>query len=129
VLWGKLIVNAGINPLTAILGVPNGVLLERPHARALMRATVMEAVAVAHARGVTLPYPDPVAAVEQVAHKTGSNRSSMLQDVTRGAPTEIDAINGAIVGEGREVGVPTPINETLWRLIHSVVSSSQGEAL
>jgi 2-dehydropantoate 2-reductase len=116
-IWGKLLVNAAINPLTALLDVPNGELLERPSARSLMGAVVQEAVQVSLALGVNLPYPDPVAMVEEIAQRTAANRSSMLQDVSRGTPTEIDAINGAIVKAGDGAGVPTPINRTLWQLI------------
>lgn len=128
VLWGKMVVNAAINPLTAILGVPNGVLLERPHARRLMQAIAVEVAAVARARGITLPYDDPVAQVERVARHTGENCSSMLQDVTRGAPTEINAINGAVVEAAEEIGLNAPVTETLWHLVRALVSVNQGDA-
>jgi 2-dehydropantoate 2-reductase len=116
-LWGKLVINAAINPLTALLGVRNGELLERPAARLLLAYVVGEAAAVAQALGVCLPYPDPLATVEAVARRTAANRSSMLQDVQRGAPTEIDAICGAIVQAGERAGVPTPVSRTLWQLV------------
>lgn len=119
-LWGKLVINAAINPLTALLSVPNGALLERPTARALMVTVAREAAAVAVAQGLHLPYPDPVVAVETIARRTAANRSSMLQDVQRGAPTEIDAICGAIVTAGEQTGVPTPVNRTLWQLVKAL---------
>jgi 2-dehydropantoate 2-reductase len=58
-----------------------------------------------------------VEAVENVAGNTAKNTSSMLQDVLRGTPTEIDAINGAILRAGERLGVPTPVNRMLWRLV------------
>ena len=119
-VWGKLVINAGINALTAILRVPNGALLESEWARGLMRAAALEAAAVAAASGVALPYSDPVARVEEVARMTGPNRSSMLQDVLRGAPTEIGAINGAVVRAGERLGVPTPVNWTLHHLVKAI---------
>jgi len=119
-LWGKLVINAAINPLTALLSVPNGALLERPPARALMVAVAREAAAVAVAQGLHLPYPDAVVAVETIARRTANNRSSMLQDIQRGAPTEIDAICGAIVKAGEDTGVPTPVNRTLWQLVKAL---------
>jgi 2-dehydropantoate 2-reductase len=122
VLWGKLVINAGINPLTAILQVPNGELLTRPTARNLMQATATETTQVAHAHNITLPYPDPIVAVEEVAHKTASNHSSMFQDIKRHAPTEIDAICGTIIKIGKQVGVPTPINQTLFDLVKAIVA-------
>ena len=124
-LWGKLVINAAINPLTALLGVPNGELLKRSKARALLQATAREAAAVAVAQGIQLPYPDPVVAAESIARNTAGNRSSMLQDVERGGPTEIDAICGAIVQAGEHTGVPTPINRTLWQLVTALQPESK----
>lgn len=122
-LWGKLVINAAINPLTALLGVANGELLNRQPARKLLQSAAREAAAVAVAQGIRLPYPDPVVAAESIARRTAENYSSMLQDVQRGGPTEIDAICGAIVSAGEQTGVPTPINRTL----HLLVSALQTE--
>ncbi len=119
-LWGKLVINAAINPITALLGITNGELLERLPARVLLTTVAREAAAVAGAQGVRLPYPDPVVAVETIARRTAANRSSMLQDVARGAPTEIDAICGAIVEAGERTGVATPANRTLWQLVKAL---------
>lgn len=116
-VWGKLVINSAINPLTALLRVPNGALLESESARALMEAVAWETARVARAQGVRLPFDDPAERVREVAAHTARNRSSMLQDVLRGAPTEIEAINGAVVRTGQRLGVPTPINATLWRLV------------
>jgi 2-dehydropantoate 2-reductase len=113
-LWSKLVINAAINPLTALLRVPNGALLTRPSARQLLGAAAREAAAVAAALGRRLTYPDPVTTAEAVARRTAVNHSSMLQDVLRAAPTEIDAICGAIVAAGEGCDVPTPVNRTLW---------------
>ena len=119
-LWSKLVINAAINPLTALLRLPNGELLTRPSARTLLAATAHETATVAAALGLHLTYPDPVAAAEAVARRTAVNISSMLQDVLRGAPTEINAICGAIVAAGEQCGVPTPVNRTLWLLIKAL---------
>jgi 2-dehydropantoate 2-reductase len=116
-VWSKLVINAAINPLTAILRVPNGKLLESEPARSLLGELAREAAAVAGALAIPLNFPDPVAAAENVAQRTSHNYSSMYQDVLRGAPTEIDAICGAIVRLGRQAGVPVPVNEVLWKLV------------
>jgi len=123
-IWGKLVVNAAINPLTALLGVPNGELLHYPSAGVLLAKIAREVAALAKAKGLQLPFVDPAAQVEEVAHKTARNRSSMLQDIHRGAPTEIDAICGAIVKAGIESGVPTPINDTMLYLIKALVEKN-----
>ncbi len=99
-VWGKLAINAGINPVTALLEVPNGELFQRPCAHRVMVKAARETAAVAAAGGIELPYADAATAVEQAAERTAKNSSSMLQDIQRGAPTEIDAISGAIVKEG-----------------------------
>jgi 2-dehydropantoate 2-reductase len=119
-VWGKLVVNVGINALAALLRVPNGALAELPSARELLAAAVTEAAQVASACGVTLPYPDPVAHTLAVARATAANQSSMLQDVLRGSPSEIDAINGAVVRIGAQHGVATPVNATLTSLIRAL---------
>jgi len=61
-----------------------------------------------------------------VARRTAGNRSSMLQDILRGAPTEIDAINGAVAEAGERLQVPTPVNRTLWRLVRAAVAAGEG---
>jgi 2-dehydropantoate 2-reductase len=121
--WGKLAVNAGINALSAILNVPNGELLARPEALRLMEQAANEVAAVARAKGIALPFADAAAEARRVAAATASNLSSMLQDVLRGAPTEVEAINGAVVREGVRAGVPTPVNEELRRLVAAGVAA------
>jgi 2-dehydropantoate 2-reductase len=123
-VWGKLVVNAGINALTALLRVPNGALAASAEARALMASALAEAAAVAQARGTALPYQDPLAHTLAVAHATSANHSSMLQDVLRGSPTEIDAINGAVAREGLRLGVPTPVNNMLDALVRALEATA-----
>ena len=122
-VWGKLIINVGINGLTAILRVPNGKLVEIPAASALMAQAVAEAAAVCQAKGISLPYDDPLGRVQEVARATATNRASMLQDVLRGAPTEIGVINEAIVREGKRLSIPTPINEFIVTTIRAIEGS------
>ncbi len=128
VIWGKLAINAGLNPLTALLGVPNGGLLEDPAARLFMHRAAEEVAAVAAAQGITLPYDDAAAAVEDVARRTAPNLSSMLQDLRRGAPTEIDAICGAVARIGAQIGTPAPLNEALWAMVRERVAKRQSSS-
>lgn len=122
-IWSKLVVNSAINPLTAILRVSNGQLLERPAARRLLHALAKETAAVALAENADLALSDPVQMVETVATRTASNHSSMFQDVQRGAVTEIDAICGAITRAGREHRIPTPMNEACWHLVQALTQT------
>jgi 2-dehydropantoate 2-reductase len=119
-VWGKLVINAAINPLSAILRVPNGKLLELASAREMMKALALETAQVAEAENIPLPFPDPVAAAEEVARRTAANHSSMLQDVLRGAPTEIDAICGAVVNIGEKHDIDTPTNWACWKLLKAI---------
>jgi 2-dehydropantoate 2-reductase len=123
-LWRKLVINAAINPLTALLRVPNGELLERPSASELMAEAALEAAAVAEAVGMRLS-DDPVQVARWVAQHTAANHSSMLQDVMRGAPTEIDAICGAIAAYGERHAVPTPVNRLLWMLVKALKKEAE----
>jgi len=116
-IWSKLIINVGINAVTALTGLPNGRLLEFPDCKALMADLVAEAVAVAEKRGVHLTYPDPLEMVYTVAEKTGGNRSSMLQDFDRKRQSEINFINGAILQEAEALGLEVPANRAVTRLV------------
>jgi 2-dehydropantoate 2-reductase len=119
-VWGKLVISSAINPLTALLRARNGELLAHPSSRALMGELAIETTTVANKLGVILPFPDPERAAEEVAHRTAWNQSSMLQDVLRGAPTEIDAINGSIVQLAQENHLQVPVNRTVWSLVKAI---------
>jgi 2-dehydropantoate 2-reductase len=119
-IWGKLIVNVGINALTALTTLKNGSLPKVGALRMTMEMAVNEAVAVAQARHVRLPYPDPLARVLDVCKATSDNVSSMLQDVLNERMTEIGYINGAIEREGKALGISTPVNFVLTRLVEAV---------
>jgi len=122
-LWGKLVINAAINPLTALLRISNGELLARPIVRRVMASLARETAEVAKAERVHLPFRNPVSAAEDVARKTASNHSSMFQDVRRGAPTEIDAICGAVTKRGEKHGIRTPYNRACWKLVGNLASA------
>jgi 2-dehydropantoate 2-reductase len=126
-MWGKLSISCGINALTALLRIPNGELLNRPEAKDLMIRASVECAKVAHVRGIKLPFPDPADRVIEVAERTAMNKSSMLQDILRGAPTECDSINGAVAREGKRLNVSTPTNEILWQLIMAAVRQNRSD--
>lgn len=112
-VWGKLAINAGINPLTAVLQVPNGFLAKNETARQLMQQAAEEVAQVAAAQNIQLPFADAAAQALTVAQATAANHSSMRQDLANGRPTEIGAICGAVVAYGRRFGVATPVNLVL----------------
>ncbi len=121
-IWKKVIINAGINPITALTGLKNGQILESPGLRWLMKMVCDESIEIARTQ-VELPGVEPVKAAEEVARATAENVSSMLQDIKNTRRTEIDCINGAIIGIGEEVGLETPFNRCLYSLVKAKESS------
>lgn len=111
-VWNKLLVNVGINALTSIHNCKNGALLENDEILALMRAAVLEAANVAQAKGIAIA-PEPVARTIAVCQATAANVSSMLQDVRGKRQTEIEAINGGVLEEAKQLGIPAPVNAQL----------------
>lgn len=124
-IWAKVVVNAAINPLTAITGLRNGALLEVPALREVMQRTAEEAVDVARAEGAPLPEDDLLARARRVAELTATNKSSMLQDVERGRMTEIDAICGEIVQRGAKHAIDTPVNLALRAMVKGIEESTR----
>jgi 2-dehydropantoate 2-reductase len=122
-LWSKLIINVGINALTAITRLNNGRLIEFEGTRKILRGAVTEAIRIAKRKRIKLIYDDPLAKVEAVCEATATNVSSMLQDVLRKKRTEIDFINGVIVRQGQELGIPVPVNSILMDLVKTIEAS------
>lgn len=118
-VWSKLLVNLGINALSALYGCPNGDLLAIDEARGKMIAVVREGEEVARALGIRLE-DDPVARTLAVCRATAGNISSMLQDVRQKRPTEIDAINGAVSARAEELGIAAPVNRELVRRVREL---------
>jgi len=119
VIWAKLLVNVGINAITALTGIKNGRILDLSVTKALSRAAIKEAMEVAEAQGVEIRC-DIMEHVFKVAEATRVNRSSMGQDVDNKRQTEIGAINGAVVKEAQKLGIHVPVNQTLTALIETL---------
>ncbi len=120
IIWSKLVINVGINALTALTRLRNGMLIEHEGTRELLKKAVSEAVKVAKRKRLKLVYDDPVQKVESVCKATATNKSSMLQDVLNKKRTEIDYINGAVVRHGENLNIQTPVNEVLTRLVKTI---------
>ncbi len=121
-IWNKVIVNSGINPLTALTGLKNGEVIRIPHLQWLMETVCREGANVAR-HEVELTGEEPAHCAAVVARATAENVSSMLQDVRNRRRTEIDCINGAIIEAGARVGVETPFNRCLYSLVKALESS------
>jgi 2-dehydropantoate 2-reductase len=117
-IWKKLAANCGINAVTALTGAKNLTIATDPNANALARAATLEVARVASALEINLGDPEELAKwVIDVARATAKNRSSMGQDVDLRRATEIEFINGSVARLGTELGIATPVNQTLTRLV------------
>jgi 2-dehydropantoate 2-reductase len=121
-VWGKLLVNVGINALTALTGFKNGQLLDYPETMRLMEKLVIEAAEVAKRKGIHIE-ENPVDRVLKAAEATRENRSSMGQDFDHRKITEIDAINGAVVREAQRLRIPIPYNQAVTDLVKAIEKS------
>lgn len=125
-IWTKTVVSACINPVTAVLRVPNGKLLDSRILSRFIREIAEECIEVALTQGIRLNPSSMHARVRAVARDTSRNLSSMLQDVQRGNRTEIRQINGAFCRVGGEKGIPTPLNSSLVAMVGSLESHNHG---
>ena len=119
VLWNKLLINIGINAITALTAIKNGQILDLEITRKLSCMAVEEAMEIAGRMQIPIRQ-DAVEHVYAVARATATNRSSMGQDVDNRRQTEIGTINGYIVREARRLGMQAPVNETLTALIETL---------
>lgn len=127
-LWGKVFYNAALNPLGALLGLPYGELPQDPERRRVMDQVIEEAFAVAVADGVDLPWPSAQeyrrVFYDQLLPPTVRHRSSMLRDLERGRPTEIEAICGEICRRADEHGLDVWANRVLLALVRGRSSAA-----
>ena len=127
-VWRKVVTNAAVNPLTALIRRTNAELLADPPASRVADCLAREVARVATAAGVRIGEDEAVKQWRAMAALTGANRSSMLQDVEAGRPTEIDAISGAVAREGERRGVPAPMNQAMRLLVRSIANGNQDAA-
>ncbi|MDP6517786.1 MAG: 2-dehydropantoate 2-reductase [Alphaproteobacteria bacterium] len=116
VIWQKFVVNCSANAIAATTGLRTGEFVRVPEIDAFQDRVLDEVMAVVRARGITLPDPDIVAKIKAMCRKK-FNRPSMLQHVTAGRRTEIDALNGALAREAEGLGIPVPNNQALIALL------------
>ena len=119
-LWHKAIINAAINPLGAILNMPNGKIIENQYSTTLMKQIVYESVDVANFIGINLRHDDMFQATKDVCRKTSNNICSMLQDIRSNNKTEIDSINGTIIETARKNNRSAPYNESVYLLVKAL---------
>jgi len=118
-LWSKLVVNASINPIAALAGLPNGRIVRDRDLLAVVEMVCREATEVAKAEGAQVDQAELRHRTLLIAKRTASNRASMLQDLDRHHRTEIEAITGAIVRAADRHRIPVPVNAALYALVRA----------
>lgn len=121
-LLKKLVVNALINPLTTVLKVKNGTLIENPHYFAIFKELFNEIKRPLCLENEQMYFENAVS----ICKKTGENRSSMLKDVEEGRKTEVEAILGYILEEAHQKQINTPLVKTLYHLIKGIELDGEG---
>jgi 2-dehydropantoate 2-reductase len=120
-LWVKLLCNCALNGISALGHARYGEIAQNSDAKLLMQHIVDEVLAVAHGGGVVLPgirdRESGMAAAMEIATQMADALSSTAQDLDRGRPTEIDALNGYIARLGAKLGIPAPVNHALFTLV------------
>lgn len=116
-LWSKLLVNCAYNAISALTQLPYGRLAAMPDIHTTQLAVVHEVLAVAEADGHPLPLAASIEALDRIAAAMPAQLSSTAQDLARGKPTEIDHLNGFVARRGAELGIATPVNQTLHALV------------
>jgi 2-dehydropantoate 2-reductase len=116
-LWWKLTLNCAYNAPSALGQTRYGSMMAMPQMRQVMSDTVREIVALAEAKGIRIAMPDPVEAVLRFGDVMPNTKSSTAQDIELGRPTEIEYLNGYVVRECDALGLPAPVNRTLYALV------------
>ena len=116
-LWAKAIINASINPITAITRLKNGYLLKENHLKEIMVNACKEGIEVARSANIKLPCYDIIEKTKTIARMTANNKSSMLQDIEKHKKTEIDSITGELIATARNNNVPIHTNTLLYNII------------
>ena len=124
-LWEKLVVNASLNPVTALARCPNGEVLHHDGLLGVARTLCDEAVQVARAEGFPLEEETLWQRGLAILDRTKNNRSSMLQDVEARRRTEVDAISGAVLDRGKKHRLPLPVTSCVAALIQAL--DAQGD--
>jgi 2-dehydropantoate 2-reductase len=126
-LWVKMITNCAYNAISALGRSKYGFMVEDVPVRQLMCTAAEEAIAVARAAGVRLPDTDLVESTINLAQTMKNATSSTAQDIARGKRTEIDSLNGYVVRRGNELGIPVPVNQTLYALVKLLEDNTRAE--
>lgn len=128
-VWKKLVINSGFNPICAITALSIGSLMKEQEYIKLLEQVTSEVVTVANKKGIKLNYDDEIENLKSLGEMVKEHYPSMAQDVAHKKLTEIDFINGAVVREGNKLGVETPVNTTLVRLVKIIENTYENNKI
>ena len=117
IMWWKFMINVGMNQSSAVMRANYGVFRESMDARALMKALMQEVIDVAKAAGVNLQEKDIDDWEKFLISLSSEGKTSMFQDIEAGRKTEVEIFGGKMVNMGKKYSIPTPVNETMLRII------------
>ena len=121
-IWGKFVLNCGVNALAAITGLRSGEMYRTPEVSALQDRVIDEILAVVERKKLRLPEKDPRKKIKDHC-RIRYNKPSMMQHIEQGRRTEIDALNGALVREAKTLGIATPYNEAVVAVVKGLEKS------
>jgi 2-dehydropantoate 2-reductase len=121
-IWGKFVLNCGVNALTAITGLRSGEIYRTPEVSALQDRVIDEIMAVVERKNLKLPEKNPRKKIKDHC-RIRYNKPSMMQHIEQGRRTEIDALNGALVREAKALGIATPYNEAVVAMVKGLEKS------
>lgn len=125
-IWTKFMCNCSENQSSAVLGIPFGAWHDNVHANFIREAIMREVIALAQAKGIDLSEDALPIQQKLLMHVSPTARTSTLQDIENGRKTEVEMFSGAIIRMGRELGVPTPINEIFYHAIKTLEDKNDG---
>lgn len=126
-MWNKFMCNCSENQSSAVLGIPFGAWHSNIHANYIREAIMREVIAVANAKGIALSEDMIEKQHDLLLNVAPTARTSTLQDIENKRPTEVEMFSGTIIRMGRELGVPTPINEIFYHAIKTLEDKNLGE--
>ena len=126
-LWLKFMANVSENQTSAVLGIPFGAWQVSDEANALREDTMREVIAIAQKKGIDIGEQDVLDQRAQLQRIPYPNKTSMLQDLEHGRPTEVEMLAGTVIRLGRELGVPTPINQALYHATRVLEEKNEGK--
>lgn len=124
-IWDKLFTNVSLSALTGVLQVPMGFIAQDEYAWNMAVTLIKEAMAVAKAMGLDFDEAEMIERVKNTSLGSPEGRTSIYTDLSKGRPTEVNTISGAVVKAGDKVGVPVPSHKMIVNIVHAMENKAK----